>query len=45
MCKPNKMNHANPRELGHTGFGKIRDDIHTEEDLKDALGHDSEEDS
>lgn len=36
MCKPNKMNgwpkNAN---LGHTGFGKIKDEIHAKEDLKE----------
>ena len=34
MCKPNKMNGWNKnKQLGHKGFGKIRDEIHAEEDL------------
>jgi len=41
MCKPNKMNGAKPGDIGPGGFGKIRDDIHTKEDLKDALEHDT----
>lgn len=39
MCKPNKMNGAKPG-LGHRGFGKLRDEKHAEEDLKNALEHD-----
>ena len=34
MCKPNKMNGWNKNILGHTGFGKLRDTIHAEEDMK-----------
>jgi len=33
LCKPNKMNGWNKDEFGHTGFGKLRDSIHTKEDL------------
>jgi hypothetical protein len=36
MCKPNKMNGWNKNEcMGHTGFGKIRDFIHSKEDIGD----------
>lgn len=35
MCKPNKMSHFNQDILGHRGFGKLRRDIHTKEDLKE----------
>ena len=34
MCKPNKQNGWNKNILGHTGFGKLRDTIHAEEDMK-----------
>jgi hypothetical protein len=35
MCKPQKKGGMNPdREVGHAGFGKIRDLIHTTEDMK-----------
>ena len=34
MCKPNKMNGWPEKELGHKGFGKLKDMIHTEADLK-----------
>ena len=41
MCKPNKMNGARQRRgkgwLGNKGFGKLRDDYHSNEDLKDVL--------
>ena len=37
MCKPNKQNGWNKlTQLGHKGFGKIRDEIHAVEDMKDA---------
>ena len=39
MCKPNKMNGWGKDDtvnaLGHTGFGKIKDEIKAKEDLKD----------
>ncbi len=36
MCKPNKMNGWTKRtRLGHKGFGKIRDEIHAEKDIKE----------
>jgi hypothetical protein len=34
MCKPNKMNGWNKEKLGHTGFGKLKDVIHSKDDLK-----------
>lgn len=37
MCKPNKMNgYSKHKQVGHTGFGKIRDEVHAEEDLKES---------
>lgn len=37
MCKPNKQNGWNKlTQMGHKGFGKIRDEIHAVEDMKDA---------
>lgn len=36
MCKPNKLGKGLENKLGHTGFGKLRDQKHAEEDLKDA---------
>lgn len=35
MCKPNKMNGWNKDKLGHTGFGKLRDEYHASKDLRD----------
>jgi hypothetical protein len=35
MCKPNKMNGRPEKQLGHKGFGKLRELIHTDQDLKD----------
>lgn len=36
MCKPNKANGAKHRlELGHTGFGKLRNLIRANTDLKE----------
>ncbi len=39
MCKPNKQN-GYPRgrgleQVGHTGFGKLRDEYHAVNDLKE----------
>ena len=35
MCKPNKMNGWSKRtDLGHTGFGKIKQWIHSNADIK-----------
>jgi len=34
MCKPNKMNGWPKHRLGHFGFGKIRDLVHSKEDIK-----------
>lgn len=34
MCKPHKANGMNKDLLGHKGFGKLRDSIHSKEDLK-----------
>jgi hypothetical protein len=38
MCKPNKMNGANPN-LGHVGFGNVRKEVHSKRDMQDALDH------
>ena len=38
MCKSNKMNGwAKHTQMGHCGFSKIRDYIHSQKDLKDDL--------
>ena len=39
MCKPQKKgNGVNPdKELGHSGFGKIKKMIHSREDLDNAM--------
>jgi hypothetical protein len=38
LCKPNKANGRKNRfEVGHTGFGKIRREIHAVSDLVDSL--------
>lgn len=37
LCKPNKMNGADKLELGHHGFGKLRQEWHAREDLRSAL--------
>jgi hypothetical protein len=39
MCKPQKKgNGVNPdKEMGHSGFGKIKKLIHTKEDLKNDM--------
>ena len=34
MCKPNKMGKGLEKKLGHTGFGKLRNEKHADEDLK-----------
>lgn len=34
MCKPNKMGRGRENKLGHKGFGKLRDEKHADEDLK-----------
>lgn len=35
MCKPNKMNGwTKHTRLGHTGFGKIKQWVHSSEDFK-----------
>ena len=35
MCKPNKMNGWEKHEkLGHTGFGKIKQWVHSSNDIK-----------
>lgn len=34
MCKPNKMNGINKDELGHTGFGKLKNTILAKLDLR-----------
>lgn len=41
LCKPNKMSGwAKHRILGHTGFGKLRDEQHSRRDLADGVtGH------
>jgi hypothetical protein len=40
MCKPNKQNGYKQgrglSEVGHTGFGKLRDEYHAKLDLKNA---------
>ena len=33
MCKPNKMGRGMEKQLGHRGFGKIRNEIHSQLDL------------
>lgn len=35
MCKPNKMNGWNKDKLGHTGFGKLRDNEHSKADVRE----------
>lgn len=35
MCKPNKMNGWNKDKYAHVGFGKLRDSIHSKDDLKE----------
>jgi hypothetical protein len=38
MCKSNKINGwAKHTQMGHCGFSKIRDYIHSQKDLKDDL--------
>lgn len=34
MCKPNKLGKGLEKTLGHRGFGKLRDERHADEDLK-----------
>jgi hypothetical protein len=41
MCKPNKMNGGHKDKLGHTGFGKLRNESHAKEDLKNEQGTDT----
>lgn len=37
MCKPNKMNGwAKHKNLGHTGFGKLRREAAADQDIKEA---------
>jgi hypothetical protein len=38
MCKPNKMNGWNKAKLGHTGFGKLRNEYLAKKDLE-SCGH------
>jgi hypothetical protein len=38
MCKPNKMNGWNKAKLGHTGFGKLRNEYLAQKDLE-SCGH------
>jgi hypothetical protein len=43
MCKPQKTGGINPdREVGHRGFGKIRDLIHSQKDLEELNEMDAE---
>jgi len=35
MCKPQKKGGMSKLKLGHTGFGKLRDEIHAKVDLKE----------
>jgi hypothetical protein len=35
MCKPNKMNGWNKAKLGHVGFGKLRRDAASRQDMGD----------
>ena len=37
LCKPNKMNGAAKLELGHYGFGKLRQEFYARADLRAAL--------
>lgn len=37
MCKPNKLGKGMERKLGHTGFGKLRDERHADEDVRAAI--------
>lgn len=37
LCKPNKMNGARKRELGHRGFGKLRKQAHADADERETL--------
>ena len=32
MCKPNKLGKGMEKELGHRGFGKLRDEAHASDD-------------
>lgn len=34
MCKPNKFGQGWENELGHKGFGKLRDEQNAREDVK-----------
>jgi hypothetical protein len=35
MCKPNKRGAGMEKKLGHRGFGKLRDEQHAGEDLRE----------
>ena len=35
MCKSNKFGHGMENKLGHRGFGKLRDETHSREDMED----------
>lgn len=34
MCKPNKLGKGMENELGHRGFGKLRDEAHARHDME-----------
>lgn len=36
MCKPNKLGQGQEKTVGHRGFGKIRNEIHSQQDLAES---------
>lgn len=38
MCKPNKLGKGQEKKLGHGGFGKLKKERSTDEDLREFKG-------